>query len=187
MLADGIIRDERAHGYGWDEFTCSHCGRRHWGVDHSLCARAPGLPNQGVWTCRFRGEVRSWDQDIEFDGILSSSLGRSFGSAESIFSSRPARSRGCRVECLSRTADTLAVRLAVTFPGRALYEAFRSQALFHGILGRGDEPARSPHLDDSNKGGLLIEDGEVGQAATARHHRRSHQCRWSIRCPSQTT
>jgi hypothetical protein len=60
---------------------------------------------------RFRGEVRSWDQGTWFDCIVSSSLGRSFGSAESIFSSRPARCQGRRVERLSRTAGTLAVHL----------------------------------------------------------------------------
>ena len=47
---------------------------------------------------RFRGEVRSWDQGTWFDCIVSSSLGQSFGSAESIFSSRPAGFQGCRVE-----------------------------------------------------------------------------------------
>jgi hypothetical protein len=52
---------------------------------------------------RFRGEVRSWDQGTSFDCIVSSSLGQSFGSAESIFSSRPARCQGRRVERLSRT------------------------------------------------------------------------------------
>jgi hypothetical protein len=47
---------------------------------------------------RFRGEVRSWDQGSWFDCIVSSSLGQSFGSAESIFSSRPARCQGRCVE-----------------------------------------------------------------------------------------
>src|ERR1022692_4166620 len=69
---------------------------------------------------RFRGEMRSWDQGIWVDGILSSSLGRSFGSAESIFSSRPAGFQGCRVERLSRMAGGLSVQPAVTFPGRSL-------------------------------------------------------------------
>src|SRR5271169_1464415 len=69
---------------------------------------------------RFRGEVRSWDQGTWFDCIVSSSLGQSFGSAESIFSSRPARCQGRRVERLSRTAGTLAMQLAITLAGRSL-------------------------------------------------------------------
>src|SRR5271169_4016450 len=58
---------------------------------------------------RFRGEVRSWDQGTWFDCIVSSSLGQSFGSSESIFSSRPARFQGRRVERLSMMAGTLAM------------------------------------------------------------------------------
>src|SRR5271169_3767290 len=81
------------------------------GVDHPV-----DLP-------RFRGEVRSWDQGIWFDGILSSSWWRSFCSAERIFSSRPAHCQGRRVEWRSRTAGRLAVRLAATFPGRSLTDA----------------------------------------------------------------
>jgi hypothetical protein len=75
---------------------------------------------------RFRGEVRSWDQGTWFDCIVSSSVGRSFGSAESIFSSRPARCQGRRVERLSRTAGTLAMQLAITLAGRSLTGAIRA-------------------------------------------------------------
>ena len=69
-----------------------------------------GGPGVDLGLPRFRGEVRSWDQGIWLDGIVSSSLGRSFGSAESIFSSRPAPCQGRRVERPSRTAGTLAVQ-----------------------------------------------------------------------------
>ena len=55
---------------------------------------------------RFRGEVRSWDQGTWFDCIVSSSLGQSFGSAESIFSSWPMPRPSCRVAVKdSRRAD----------------------------------------------------------------------------------
>ena len=57
------------------------------GKSDSKITLSPDLP-------RFRGEVSVWDQGSGFGGNVSSFscfLGPSFGSAESIFSSRPAR------------------------------------------------------------------------------------------------
>src|SRR5580704_5638748 len=80
--------------------------------------KEPASAQYGLAPVSWRGQVLGLG--YLFDCILSSSLGQSFGSAESIFSSRPARRRGRRVERLSRTAGALAVQLAVTLPGRSL-------------------------------------------------------------------
>jgi hypothetical protein len=69
---------------------------------------------------RFGGRLRFWIHGIWFDGILSSFSGPSFGSAESIFPSRPARSRGCRVERQSRTAVLPALQSSPSLGGRSL-------------------------------------------------------------------
>ena len=72
---------------------------------------------------RFRGEVSVWDQGSGFGGNVSSFscfLGPSFGSAESIFSSRPARTWSRRAQGRSRLAVAPtwpAIRAAVPTTG----------------------------------------------------------------------
>src|SRR5450755_3230928 len=72
---------------------------------------------------RFRGEVSVWDQGSGFGGNVSSFccfLGPSFGSAESIFSSRPARTWSRRAQGRSRSAVAPTSPPIATSPGRTL-------------------------------------------------------------------